>query len=913
MAKKKEKFTQEKAEKLGEIVGRRRPFLGAALLFFGVIFLVALFDFRIGQEVFFKESMASFMDSTKSAGTNLCGALGATFCVLALLLIGWSAWLIPLYLIWTGLMCFKRRKRPVDLVSLIAMVLSVVAFSAMGSMLQNVKGADGVTAYFLSGWGGKLGMFIFDGLLFPTIEIFGSAILLLCVYVACLIVILFDNPASAAVELKDSAKRVPHFIPGILGRLWYAFSYIPRAVFAYRRSKRDAAPTGERVDIIGSASPSNGNASLRDLALDAPQGEESAPAQAAQKKGGFFGIFAKKNGERKTPEEEIAQEKPLGARALLNADTIPEEQDDLEFKLVNSSGEALEEPAEDADDGGEEDEVVPPRFEDEEGDDEESEPVETSASRAEGLKIERTTVELVDDLDMATPKRKGDYVFPPLDLLPDAKPPADVEDYEARMNEIIATFETFKIRVTRASVSPGPVITRYEVYPESGVKISKIAGLENDIALGLRALSVRIIAPVPGKGTVGIEVPNRVRENVMLKDIMLSKAWAESKAEIPVVLGKDVTGVPKVLDLTKMPHALVAGATASGKSVCINGIINSLLFKFTPDDLRLIMVDPKVVELRVYNDLPHMLIPVVTDPRKVLPALKWLAEEMKRRYDIFAAAKVRNIAGFNAKILQDKEEQKKAEELSAAMTANENAATAEAAREVDASEVEIPQQKLPYIICIIDELADVMLIAGKEVEIVVMRLTALARAAGIHLIVATQRPSADIVTGPIKANLPTRISFKVSSLVDSRTILDAKGAETLIGMGDMLFIPPGSSDLVRAQGAFLGDKEINDIVEFLKEHNGPPEYEEDIQSQIDASLEDDDGDGGDAGEGDGSDEDFINRAIDVIKRHKKASTSFLQRKMGIGYNKAARIMDSLEDRGYIGPDNGPGKPRDINL
>lgn len=392
-----------------------------------------------------------------------------------------------------------------------------------------------------------------------------------------------------------------------------------------------------------------------------------------------------------------------------------------------------------------------------------------------------------------------------------------------------------------------------------------------------------------------------------MRDIVESKAWADAKAEIPIVLGKDVTGKPIVTDLTKMPHVLIAGSTGSGKTVCINAIIASLLYHSGPEDLRFIMVDPKVVEMQMYNVLPHMLIPVVTEAKKVPGALKWLIAEMEHRYQIFAKTNVRNIAGFNAKLLKDKEEQAKAEAMEAEMTAEERAAVSNIEVPRDDDAFEVPKKKLPYIVCVIDELADLMMVAPADIETCIARLAQLARAAGIHLILATQRPSVNVITGVIKANLPSRISFKVASKVDSRTILDGGGAEALIGKGDMLFIPPGTSNLVRAQGAFVSDDEINAIVEFLQESNEPPVFAAEVQRQIDAGDDDSSESSGLAG-GDG--DDLLPDAIDVLRSTKRASTSMLQRRLRIGYNRAARLMEDLEERGIVGPENG-SSPREI--
>jgi S-DNA-T family DNA segregation ATPase FtsK/SpoIIIE len=385
-----------------------------------------------------------------------------------------------------------------------------------------------------------------------------------------------------------------------------------------------------------------------------------------------------------------------------------------------------------------------------------------------------------------------------------------------------------------------------------------------------------------------------------MREILESEDWVGAKAELPIALGKDVSGKPLISDLTRMPHLLIAGATGSGKSVCINSIVSSIVFSKSPKNVRLLMVDPKVVELKVFNTLPHMLIPVVTEPKKVPGALKWLLGEMEQRYQMFATANVRNILGYNNRkknVQLDEVEQAAQAQLSGL--------------EPDLpDETELPD-RLPYIVAIIDELADLMMVAPAEIENSIARLAQLARAAGIHLIIATQRPSVNVITGVIKANLPSRIAFQVASQVDSRTILDGKGADTLIGRGDMLFSPPGSSRLVRAQGAFVSDDEVMGIVEYLK-RNGPPQYAVAVQQQIDrAASEDEDGDSAGGADGDlGDDEELFQQALDVLRSTRRASTSMIQRRLRIGYNRAARIMDIMEDKGIVGPENG-SSPREI--
>ena len=474
------------------------------------------------------------------------------------------------------------------------------------------------------------------------------------------------------------------------------------------------------------------------------------------------------------------------------------------------------------------------------------------------------------------------------------------EEYLRNAENLLRILGEFGVEVSLGEIHVGPVITRYELVPAPGVRVEKISGLDKNIALGMRAQSVRILAPIPGKAAVGVEVPNQHPTPVGLREILESDDWINSKAELPIALGKDVSGKPLISDLTKMPHLLIAGATGSGKSVCINAIIASILYSKTPREVRLFMVDPKVVELKIFNPLPHMLIPVLTEPKKVPAALKWLLNEMERRYQVFAKVNVRNILGFNSRKKGPVEPPPVAQELLpgvGALAADDG--------------IEIPERLFHYIVVIIDELADLMMVAPAEIETNIARLAQLARGAGIHVIIATQRPSVDVITGVIKANLPSRIAFQVASQVDSRTIIDGKGADTLIGRGDMLFSPPGTSRLVRAQGAFVSDEEVLTMVEYIKENNDPPVYFENVQAQIDrASRDEDDGDDGDGDEDMGDDGELYQQAVEVLKSTRRASTSMLQRRLRIGYNRAARIMEIMEEKGIVGPENG-SNPREI--
>lgn len=473
------------------------------------------------------------------------------------------------------------------------------------------------------------------------------------------------------------------------------------------------------------------------------------------------------------------------------------------------------------------------------------------------------------------------YVFPPLSKL--AKGSTKGKDSSRELREtalhLQETLKTFGVNVTITDISQGPSVTRYELQPEQGVKVSKIVGLTDDIKLNLAATDIRIEAPIPGKAAIGIEVPNKHNTTVALRDLLESKEFKEFPSNLAFAVGKDIAGKTVVADIGKMPHMLIAGATGSGKSVCINTLIMSLLYKSSPDEVRLILIDPKVVELSVYNGIPHLLIPVVTDPKKAAAALHWGVAEMEDRYRKFADENVRDLKGYNKKI---------------------ESITADGGDE--------KRSKLPQIVIIVDELADLMMVAPGEVEESICRLAQLARAAGIHLIIATQRPSVDVITGLIKANMPSRVAFAVSSGVDSRTILDMNGAEKLLGKGDMLFYPQGYSKPARVQGAFVSDKEVSGVVDFLKNQDPEDTYSKDIAEKI-KSIDTDSSVSGSGNVLDERDEYFNDAGRFIIEKD-KASIGMLQRAFRIGFNRAARIMDQLCDYGVVGEEEGT-KPRKI--
>ncbi|MCR4589108.1 MAG: DNA translocase FtsK [Lachnospiraceae bacterium] len=480
----------------------------------------------------------------------------------------------------------------------------------------------------------------------------------------------------------------------------------------------------------------------------------------------------------------------------------------------------------------------------------------------------------------------GAYHLPPTSLLVPGKGKKNTDsakELQDTAEQLRSTLETFGVNVTITDISQGPAVTRYEFKPEQGVKVSKIVGLADDIKLNLAATDIRIEAPIPGKAAVGIEIPNKENSMVAFRDLVESREYKEFDSKLAFAVGKDIAGKTVVTDLAKMPHLLIAGATGSGKSVCINTIIMSLLYKANPDEVKMIMIDPKVVELSVYNGIPHLLIPVVTDPKQASAALQWGVTQMSQRYKIFADNNVRDIKGYN-KMVESK------------LAAGE----------------EVEGGKLPQIVIIVDELADLMMVASNEVETAICRLAQLARAAGIHLIIATQRPSVDVITGLIKANMPSRIAFAVSSGVDSRTILDMVGAEKLLGKGDMLFFPQGYTKPARVQGAFVSDKEVQDVVEYVKSQASDEVYANEIAEQIKNASEAMAAAGGDVsggGEND-LDEKFIEVGRLLVKSERPASVGNLQRVFKIGFNRAARIMDQLAEAGVVSEAEGT-KPRRV--
>ncbi|HEX7477062.1 MAG TPA: DNA translocase FtsK, partial [Polyangiales bacterium] len=509
--------------------------------------------------------------------------------------------------------------------------------------------------------------------------------------------------------------------------------------------------------------------------------------------------------------------------------------------------------------------------------------------------------------DASNARHAGPFVLPPTKLLTEA-PDRTIEIDETTLKEnaalLVEKLAAYGVKGRVDEIHPGPVITMYEFEPQSGTKISKIAGLADDLAMALAAQKVRIVAPIPGKARVGFELPNDVRQTVYLRELLEDERWRKLDVALPVAFGKDIVGQPVYGDLAKMPHVLVAGATGSGKSVGLNVMLASLLMKKTPEEVRLLMIDPKVVELAVFDGIPHMLLPVVTDMKKASLALRWAVDEMERRYQLFADAGARNLVTYNARV-----DKVQAGELSIAAFAPRRAGKVRAVAAdgeemlldpVDGERADAEDwkpEKLPSIVLVVDEFADLMMVAAKDVESAIARLAQKARAAGIHVILATQRPSVDVITGMIKANFPSRIGYKVSQREDSKTILGRTGAEHLLGMGDMLTLMPGTNDLKRVHSAFISEDEVKAVCDFLRAQ-GMPIYDDNILKPRD------DEDGGEIGGGEPSDDPMYDRAVAIVAQAGYCSISHIQRNLSVGYNKAAKLVERMEKEGVVGPPSG---------
>ena len=837
--------------------------IGLTLLVLGVLLLLALISYSPGDVPSWmrKEHVAK----SAHASHNYVGSLGAIMAFLSYATLGAASYLLAAALIGYGAVACVGRQ-----MGFAMRPLWTAGFVASGACLIDVLGWTFIdrTKLNLGSEGGFVGEFI-GGKIFHTV--FGPAaiLVLLLIYVVCIILMTGLRPVAVARQL---------------------FA-LPRTWLDARR-KRYLERAGEEQRIALERKKMEREQRRMEKDISRRSDEVPAPAKLEQ-------VELLPLDEKKDAASEPEPERP--APKIFDA-TAPQP-------------------------------VVPKK--------------EKKKEKVQLLQIissenyELPSVDLLDPTD-----HSGRVVTSPEELL-------------SVQNQIIQTLSEFGIVVTAGDITKGPTITRYEVYPARGVRVDRIVTYERDIARATLAERINILAPIPGKDTVGIEIANSRKQMVTLRELLEGEDFHSSKAKIPLALGKDVYGKSIIADLAAMPHGLVAGTTGSGKSVCINSIIASILYRFSPEDLRLIMIDPKVVEMQMYNTLPHLVVPVVTDPKKVLLALKWAVNEMEKRYAIFAKCGVRNMASFNSRP-QPRSQKQLDEEVAAKAAAeapakppvviepdaepvtasssdilgktfgeepvvmngdSEQYGTPDSDREIVGEELNRAEQaelgitvprddgivvpeKMPYIVIIVDELADLMQTAPADVELLIARITQKARAAGIHMLIATQTPRADVITGVIKANVPCRIAFQVASPLDSRVILDENGAERLLGMGDLLYRPPGTSRMIRAQGVLVTDEEVQRIVEFVSKQ-GEQCFESEIHRKLESIGGDDEGE-------DVSDEDeeLVLQCLEVMQQEGKASTSLFQRRLRLGYTRAARILDILEDRGYVGAGDG-AKPREI--
>ena len=784
-------------------------------------------------------------ESPEGGSVNWIGPVGAFLGYLLLMSFGAAAYLLPLTMIWMGVAKLAFDARP----SLRTWIgCAVFIFSGAALMgVQNIILVSWSDANGLIGGGGWAGNLLGTRCLEALLNKPGAILVLFCIYLVSLILLTGLHPVE--------------FSRGV-------YTYIKNWL-AQRKEQKDiesdkiSAREQRRIE--------------RDNRLAAAHRDSLADSSATA--------------------EPAAKPAPARKKAATKATPTPEPEKEVEPQV--------ELPLK---------EVPTPQI------------IDSSQRRKPTADLSAKPFEKKSDPGTLSTDEYENYELPGFDLLniPEHVEPeveADKGELVAVQKTIIDTLNAFGVEVTAGNITRGPTITRYEVYPGMGLRVSRITQLEADLARATKAESINILAPVPGSDTVGIEIANNEKVAVPLHELLSDPAFSSAKHKIPLALGKDVYGNTVIGDLAAMPHLLVAGATGSGKSVCINSIISSILFKFSPNELRFIMVDPKVVEMQMYNSLPHLAVPVVTDPNKVIAALRWVVNEMERRYRMFAECGVRNFDSFNSREIPEKEEPEEPEEvipeeeeeydpehidsIARALTDGELGPPAmDGSDDDDDDEEEIPD-RIPYIVVIIDELADLMQTAPADMEMNIARIAQKARAAGIHLIVATQTPRADVVTGIIKANIPSRIAFQVSSKLDSRVILDVSGADKLVGKGDMLYLPPGSAKHERAQGAFISDEEVEDLVMFCS-NQVEQVFEKTVQDSIEKGGSGDDG-GGDISD---ADEEIVQKCMEVIRQEKKASTSLLQRRLRLGYTRAARMMDILEERGIIGPGEG-AKPREI--
>ena len=814
-------------------------------------------------------------------GENWIGPVGESVAGIAASAFGAAAWVIPFELTLLTIRLFQRRRSPVGLAHLASTLVIVLVGCAMVHLAM--PGQEVLGGHLPGGMFGEvLGEVLRSLLGLVGAFVVGAAVIL----VTMVLRTSFSIVGAARTVLGGAVAggRAAREWTSSVWEAWQEAREIER-----REREEEAARNAPRIVLPGGEIEDDLEEAERELAAE-PEPEPEPLAEAPKPK-------TRKRAPKKRvlePEPELAgaedEEELVAASELVDACSDDEEEPappPLPAKraskpapaTVVSAGPRAEAPRAEAPKGPT---IVAPR--------------------ADAVKQEPAR-------DSDEPEQHGEYLMPPTSLL-DAPPAQQIQIDAATLQQnavrLVQKLEAYGVKGRVDEIHPGPVVTMYELEPESGTKVSKIAGLADDLAMALAAQKVRIVAPIPGKARVGFELPNKHRQTVFLRDILEDRRWEENaaKAALPTAFGKDIAGQPVYGDLSKMPHLLVAGATGAGKSVGLNVMLCSLLMKRTPEEVRMLMIDPKVVELAVFDGIPHMLLPVVTDMKKASLALRWAVDEMERRYQLFADAGARNIATYNERVEKVLRGELAPEKLSPKKAGKQRAQGVDGEdvylNPVDdeaADAVPMPT-KLPYVVVVVDEFADLMMVAAKDVEAAIARLAQKARAAGIHVILATQRPSVDVITGMIKANFPARIAFKVSQREDSKTILGRNGAEHLLGQGDMLMIPPGASDLKRVHSAYVSEHEVQALCDHLREQ-GKPVYDEKILAPRDEESGEVIGE-----EGSGSDDPLYDRAVACVATAGYCSISHIQRQLGIGYNKAAKLVEKMEAEGVVGPATG---------
>ncbi len=875
----------------------RLEIYGIVVLAFAVALLLALLSYTA-------DDVGSGVNARLGRTANWLGPIGAHVADMFLAAVGIGAFAVAGTFGWLGLSYLVGRRARMQKLDVAGALLGLLALIVLAHVIASpMRLLEHPPGGWLGSWVGEIAS--------SLLSTAGTFLLFGAIGIVSIMLLSRRSIFELAGSVGRAGKRTAHLIG--------------KAV------RHGEARDGGEGEAAAEAEVERAAPARRERVVAEEPGEEPAPARARASK--------KKDKAARSEAVEDDAEAERGPRIAerRRALVVEEEEDageaesDGDSEADDEEGE-YEEGEEDEEEGeyeeGEEDEYEEGEegeYEEEEGEDEEEEGeydeeeeeeedagirIVESAAMKRTRELSPEAIEASAAAQLALPSEELEaepFVLPTLSML-DYRPPEsttyDREVLKRNAQILEAKLLDYKVKGRVVEIHPGPVVTMYEFMPAAGIKVSAIAGLANDLAMALSAISIRIVAPIPGKNVVGIEIPNAQRETVWLKEILSDTSYSRAKSRLTLALGKDIVGNPTCMDLAKAPHLLVAGATGAGKSVAINSFVMSLLYKAEPADVRMIMVDPKMLELSIYEGIPHLLLPVVTDPKQAATALKWAVKEMERRYRLMADMGVRNLAGYNQKAQQLIEDpgQRLPERLRLAKLKRE------ARGEVDKKGLVLdadgkPVERLPSIVVIIDELADLMMVASKEVEHCIARLAQMARASGIHLIVATQRPSVDVITGLIKANFPTRISFRVASGVDSRTILDQKGAEALLGMGDMLFLPPGQA-LQRVHGCYVSEEEVHTVVAHLKEQ-GSPEYDMGILAS------DDDDEGGASLPESADGDDLYNQAVRIAAEARYISTSYLQRKLKIGYNRSARIIEQMEENGIIGPSDGTSRPREV--